>query len=323
MSLNVKFSFILPLMGQLKDRFTVYHQPLTLAERLQRAAQVEGLAGVEMVYPAEFEDPAETQRLLRECGLECSTVNVNVKSEEKFLEGAFTSPDPAIRQEAVRYMKAAMDISADLGTLMVTVCPLSDGHDYPFEIDYRRAWRHFVECIGEAASHRSDVKVSLEYKMSEPRAHVILNSAATSLQACHDVGLPNVGVTLDLGHALYALETPAQAICMLADAGRLFLVHINDNYRNWDWDMVPGSVNFWDLIEVLLYLDELDYEGWLTSDVFPYRLDPVKCCAATIRYTRSAQRLLQTVGPDNLRRLIREGDVIDVFDFLHSHLECK
>ncbi len=65
-------------------------------------------------------------------------------------------------------------------------------------------------------------------------------------------------------------------IGLSADAGRLFLVHINDNYRNWDWDLMPGTVNFWDWLEIMLVLDEVGYDGWLVSDVYPARTDPVE-----------------------------------------------
>ncbi len=319
--MNPKFAVILPMMGQIRDRFAVYNdEERTLARKLELASQVEGLDGVEMIYPFEFEDVEETKRLLETYGLECSTVNVNVKAEAKFHRGSFTSPDPGVRAEAVRYLKEAMDVAADVGCFMVTVCPLADGHDYPFEVDYGQAWRWLREGIGEAAQYRSDVKLSLEYKRSETRTHVILSTAGITLHLCHQIGLPNVGVTLDMGHAFYAGETPAQVVALLADAGRLFLVHVNDNYRDSDWDMIPGMVNFWDWLETLLYLDKVGYEGWLTSDVFPARLDPLKVTGMTVRAIQTALCLLERIDAEELWRLIREHDVLDTFAYVQDKL---
>lgn len=311
MATQWKFSIILGFLGRLNDRFSSYGQPRDLAAKFDLASQIEGLQGVELVYPFDFADPTETRALLERYHLSVSTVNVNLKAEPKFHRGALTSRDPGIRREAVQYMQQAMNLAAEFGCFMVTMAPLADGYDYPFETDYQQAWRWFLDGIGEAAAYRSDVRVSLEYKQSEPRAKVILPNAGTSLAAALQVGLPNVGVTMDMGHALYAGESTAQAAALLAHAGKLFLVHVNDNYRNWDWDMIPGSVNPWDMVELMLYLDRMGYDGWLTSDVAPFRLDPVKTCSATYRSLRWAAALVEKLGPDRLWQIVCQGDPID------------
>ena len=315
-----KFSVILSLLGSVGDRFARYGEARNLAECFELASQVEGLDGVELVYPFEFQDVEEVRRLLQAHNLSCSAVNVNVKAEPKFHRGSFTSIDPEIRAEAVRYLKTGMDIAASLGCYLVTICPLADGHDYPFEVDYGQAWRWLREGMAEAMAHRSDVKVSLEYKRSETRTHCILNSAATTLHLCNQVGSPNLGVTIDLGHSLYVAETPAQIVAQLADADRLFLVHVNDNYREFDWDMIPGTVNFWDWLETFLYLDEVGYDGWFTSDVTPARLDPLRVANITAKAVRDAWHFLEKIGPDELRRLIRTGDVLETLAYVQDRL---
>jgi xylose isomerase len=318
--MNLKFSVILSLLGKVGDRFAAYGEAQTTADLFQLASQVNGLDGVELVYPFEFRDVEEVKRLLGIHSLECSTVNVNVKAEPKFHRGSFTSIDPEVRAEAVRYLKTGMDLAASLGCRLVTICPLADGHDYPFEVDYGQAWRWLREGIGEAASYRSDVKVSLEYKRSETRTHCVLSSAATALHLINQIGSPNLGVTIDLGHALYVAETPAQIVALLADAERLFLVHVNDNYREFDWDMIPGTVNFWDWLETFLYLDEVGYDGWYTSDVTPARLDPLRVADITAKSVRDAWLFLDKIGRDELRRLIEAGDSLETMAYVQDRL---
>jgi xylose isomerase len=318
--LNIHYSVILAFMGQMKDRFATYQEPKGLAEKLALTSTIEGICGVEAVYPPDFEgmSTGTFKQLLDENGLTVSSVNVNVKSEKKFHHGALTSRDPGIRAEAVRYLKSGMDWAAGLGVNLVTVCPLSDGHDYPFEIDYSQAWRWLVECLGEVASYRPEVRLSIEYKQSEPRARVIVPNAGIVLHLCEQIGLDNVGLTVDLGHALYVGETPAQVLSLAADAERLFLVHINDNYRNWDWDLMPGTVNYWDWLESLLVLDQVGYDGWLVSDVFPARTDPVETLSACYRTIQYSERLLDKLGRERLRERVRQGNVIQVFDELQQ-----
>jgi xylose isomerase len=259
-------------------------------------------------------NPEAYRQLLDENNLKVSSVNVNLKSEPKFHLGALTSKDPGIRAEAVQYLKSGMDWAAELRVNLITVCPLSDGNDYPFQINYLQAWRWLVECLSEAADYRPEVRISVEYKQSEPRARVIVPNAGVVLHLCEQVAVDNVGLTVDIGHALYASETPAQAISLTSNANRLFLVHINDNYRNWDWDLMPGTVNYWDWLETLLVLDDVGYDGWLVSDVFPARLDPIEVFSASYRTIQYSERLLDKFGRDRLREMIRQRDVIQVFD---------
>jgi xylose isomerase len=312
----VRYAVILAFMGEMQDRFASYQQPRDLAQKLALASQIEGAQGIEPVYPFDFRDAStgSFRKLLDRHQLTVSSVNVNIKSEKRFHCGALTSIDSGIRADAVQYLKAGMDWAAELGADLVTVCPLSDGHDYPFEMDYGQAWQWLVEGLGEAAAHRPEVRLSIEYKQSEPRARVIVPNAGITLLLCEQIGLDNVGLTLDLGHSLYAGETPAQMLSLTASVGRLFLVHINDNYRNWDWDMMPGTVNYWDWLEALLILDEVHYDGWLVSDVFPARTDPVQTLSACYRTIQYAERLLDRLGREKLRQMIRQRDVIRVFD---------
>ena len=313
-----KFSVILPFLGRLNDRFAGYGEARDIAGKFEVASRIEGIQGLELVYPSDFADVAVTKGLLEKYGLECSTVNVNIKSEPKFHLGGLTHKDANIRKEAVQYMKTAMDISAELGTNMITCCPLSDGYDYAFETDYPKAWKWMLDGIGEAAEYRSDVKVSMEYKQSEPRHKVIIPNAGTTLAACLQVNMPNVGATMDTGHALLAGEGTAWAASLLAQANKLFLVHVNDNYRNWDWDMIPGSVNVWDWVELVYYLDELEYKGWVTSDVAPFRIDAVKTFSSTHRSIIWAEKVIEKIGRDELRRIVREGDPVDALDALQK-----
>ena len=315
-----KYSLILPFLGRLTDRFSSYGQVRDLAERFGLASRVEGLLGLELIYPFEFADVAETKRQVAKFNLKVSSVNVNLKAEDKFHLGSLTHRDPGLRREGVQYMQTAMDIAAEVGANLITMCPLADGFDYPFQLDYTRAWKWFVDGIGEAAAYRKDVKVSIEYKISEPRNHVILPNVGIALAACLQIGMPNVGVTIDLGHANIAHESPAQSITMLAEAGRLFLVHVNDNYREWDWDMIAGSVNLWDLIETMFYLKHLNYDGWLVSDVAPFRLDPVKVCSQTYRNVVWAEKMVDRVGVDRIWKIIREGDPMDAMELFQQSM---
>jgi xylose isomerase len=316
----LKNSIIVPILGRYADRFHEYQPAQSFFDNLKTAASIPGIDGLEVVYPQDFADPKESIKAIKDTGLEVSAVNVNVKGEAKYRKGAFTNPDAAIRAEAVQYMKTAMDLAAGLGAEMITTCPLIDGHDYNFQVDYQNQWRWFVESIREAANHRNDIKVSLEYKPYEVRNNIILGDMGRTLHLCNQVGLNNVGVTMDVGHALGARENPAAMACMANDAGKLFYVHFNDNDRYWDWDMLPGSVNLWDLIETIYYLDRMDWSGWLTYDVYSRNGDPAEAFAVTFRIIETAQEIIDKLGRKQIQALIEEGVPARAFDYMFKKL---
>lgn len=314
--MKLNHSVMVPLMGRQADRFHQYQPAHDLAERLAMTKRVRGVDGIEVVYPSDFGDVRESVALIGDSGLPVSAVNLNVKSADKWQPGAFTATDPQLRADAVADLKITMDLAAELDAWMVTCCPLIDGHNYSFQADYLKQWTWLEEGISEAARYRSDVKVSLEYKLNESRNYVILGDMGRTLYLCERLGLANVGVTMDVGHALVAKETPAEALCLAAQAGRLFYVHFNDNGREWDWDMLPGSVNLWDLVEMVFYLDRLNWDGWLAYDVLTRNGDPVEMMSATIAIMDAAQELVDKLGRERLQALVDEGIPARAYEYL-------
>ncbi len=318
-----KYATITGFLGALRDRFIVYQPARQMEEILDLAARIRGCSGVEVVYPQNFEDPVALKQMLAERDLGVAAVNLNVKAEEKWRFGSFSSPDPAVRKEAVRYLRAAMDAAAELGCNLVTTALLNDGADYPFELDYVRAFNHTLEGITEAADHRDDVRVSLEYKASEPRVHCLLNNAGKMAYFCERVGKQNVGVTLDVGHALQCQEIPADSAAFLGATGKLFYVHVNDNYRNWDWDLVPGTVNYWDYLEFFLYLKKVGYAGWLTADVFPQRHDPIRIMEKTFEWMDVLLDAVDSIDEATVFEMMNDKDAFDILDYVRSCVMAK
>lgn len=315
-----KYSIITGFMGKVKDRFIDYQPARTMEEMVAMAAKVKGCKGLEVVFPQNFTDPMQVKRLLDDAGLGVSTVNLNTKGEEIFRFGSFSNPDPKARRKATDMLKEAMDAAAVLGCHMVTTAQLTDGVDYPFELDYLRAWNDMLECVREAAAYRPDVKISLEYKLSEPRVHCLLGNAGKMAAFCEAVNKPNVGVTLDTGHALQCGEVMADSLSFLSAMKRLFYVHINDNFRNWDWDMMPGTVNLWEFVEFALYLKRVGYDGWITADVFPQRYDPIKIMERTFQWMDFIFDLADRLDEKTLRDMQQHNDGLDIAGYVRDQL---
>lgn len=319
--LNVKCSINAAFLGKCQDRFFAYGEDRTLEQKLDLVAQIEGADGVELKLPRDLEDPAPAKELLAKHGLPLSAVNVDLKGKSEWLYGSLTSTRPERRAEAVALLKRGMDIAADLGAHLVTCCPVADGYDYPFQMDYRAAWSHFIDGIREAAEHRDDVRLSLEYQPTDPHPHILLRNVGTALYVCEQVALPNVGVTLDIGHSFMAGENPAEAVCLLARDDRLFYIHTDDSTGGGDWDLLSGTMHFWHFLELLYYLETVSYDGWLGADIFPRQFDAAAGFSANIRLLKRMAAIVARLDAAKLASMMRsEGQAAQMFDYLSSVL---
>ena len=294
----LKMGIITGFLGQTKDRFHVYNEPLTLEEKFQLMTEIDGMDGVEIVYPYEVNDPVEVKALLEKYKLNVAAVNVNIKAEPEFRNGSVTSSDPAIRAKAVQFMKDAKDFAKAIGADKVTCCPLGDGYEFAFQYDYAQAWKNMVACFGEAGSYLTEIPLFIEYKPSETRARCFLNDASKTLCLLNEIGIPEMGVTLDFGHSIYGDENPAEALALLAESRFPYYIHINDNDGKWDWDFFCGTKNFLEYVEFLYYLKRYGYDGYLTSDTSPTRWDIKGTFEANSRLTTKIWKLLDEVGDE-------------------------
>lgn len=320
----MRFSVGLWIFGPGIDRFVTagYREPTSIEEKIELAAGVKDVEGVEIHYPSDFkeEDIGRLKDLLKENNLKVATVNVDLFSGAKWKYGSFSVRDERKRSEAIEITKKAMDSAKAFGTDRFGMWLGQDGYDYPFQVDYRAAWDRLVRAVRECGEYKPELKVALEYKIKEPRTHSFLGTVGKTLLFAEEVGLDNVGVLIDVGHALMAFENPAESVALLMRHNKLFHLHFNDNYRDWDHDMIAGTVNFWDLVEMIFWLQELGYDGWYGLDIFPYREDPRKACEQSIQSIKIAMKFVQKLGAKKLRRLVEEGDITKTIPILYQTL---
>ena len=79
----------------------------------------------------------------------------------------------------------------------------------------------------------------MEYKPREPRTHIYTSNVDKMLAIANRVSKDNVGVLIDTGHAYCAGENIAESVALTKLFGdKLYYVHVNDNYKAWDDDMI-------------------------------------------------------------------------------------
>ncbi len=296
------------LFQQFVDRYATdaYGPPVSTIEAIERAAEVGDITALDINYP--FAGEAVTLEQVRETlqrtGLRAHAITPHLYMRE-FQMGSFTNPDPALRRKAIDLGKQAVEIAQELGATYVKFWPGQDGFDYPFQVDYRRLWDYSVEGVRAVAESAPSMQFAIEYKLKEPRVHMFFSTAARTLLAIEDMGVDNVGIVLDLGHSFFAKETPADVVQLVARRGKLVSVEVNDNWREWDDDMAVGSVHLIETLEFLYALRQINWQGPILLDQFPFREDPIRAARSSIDTIRALDRLLDRV---DLRALAAAQD---------------
>ena len=316
----MKQGVIIGFLGKTQDRFSDYHESADTCEKLKLAARVPGFKGIEMVFPYETTDAEATVRCMQELDLEFAAINVNIKKEAQFVPGALSRPVKEIRQEAVAYIKRAKDFAQEVGAPLVTCCPLSDGNDHLFQVNYRQAWKHTVETFGEAADYKPHIPLFIEPKYNETRVHCTIDTTMTGLLLLKEIGQAATGITLDFGHSMYAGENPARSLMLIADSGFQVYIHTNDNDARHDWDLAAGSRHFLHFAELLFYARHIGYDRYFTTDASPRIFDRVGYFTHHARFSDALWRVIGQLDSSRFFRLMEAERSLELMDLVQQQI---
>ena len=302
----MKQAVIIGFLGKTQDRFSDYQNPLDTREKLELLSKIDGFSGVEMVYPYETLDPETTKNMMAEYNLEFAAINVNIKKEAEWVAGALSRPDAGIRNRAVEMIKKAKDFAKAVGAPHVTCCPLNDGYDILFQIDYKKAWNNMVDSFAEAADYLPEVPLFIEPKYSETRVHCQIDSTTKGILLLKDIASKNVGITIDFGHSLQSQENPAQALSLIYENGYDAYIHTNDNDTRADWDLIGASRNFLHNVEFMLWAQEYGYNKFYTTDASPRIFNVVDFFSNHAKITSDIYELAKTLNHQEIKDMMKD-----------------
>jgi xylose isomerase len=323
MTLKPRFSANINTFNAGADRYVLsgYGERYPTDELIKMATQVEGLTGVELVGMWHVNDGnvEQIRRQVADAGLVVTCVTPDIWASAKWGRGSFASNDPHIRRAAIQEVKKSMEWAKQLNCEVIDLWFGQDGYDYPFQGNFLAAWDQIIEGVRECADHVPEVKIVLEYKPKEPRTHCYIATVGKTLLLIDKVDRPNVGAMIDVGHALMAYENTAESAALLQYFGnKLFYMHFNDNWRLWDDDMTVGSVHTIEMLELLYWLDRMNYQGWYALDIFPYRENGIRAAQESIHWLQGLHNLLDKIGRERFAAVIASGDSMDASALLRE-----
>jgi xylose isomerase len=310
-----KYSIILGNLGNTCDRFlsSGYKDELPKETLIRQASEIEGVEGVELVgtWDVTIDNTERVGEMLDAYNLKCVSIIPDHFSQKRWGRGSLAARDPDIRKQALDYTYECVEMARKLGCSTLNIWPGQDGYDYILQADLVQQRDWMLQNIKKVAADAPDIKFALEYKPKEPRNFSFLARASDTLLLAKETGLANVGVCIDTGHAFVAGENVAESVVILQQYGRkLFHMHFNDNYGNWDDDMIVGSVHFPVYVETLFYLKETGYDGYLSMDQYPYREDGQGALRESVEFLQMIDNTLNDQVMQEIRELLACGDAV-------------
>lgn len=308
-----KYSVFIDNVGSCNDRYCeAYSRKYSIREKFERVKSIPLLNAVDIVLSQNFrEEKSLVKECVKETGLKVASVAVDTFADPTFKKGSFASPDKSIRNLAIERAKEAINFARSVDCNIMTTWPGQDGYDYIFQADYIKERMLFAEAMSELCDHAPDMMITMEYKIKEPRTHCYISTVGNALLMCESSGKKNLGIALDYGHAALGYESPAESVAMCKMYGdRLKHIHINDNYRLWDDDMIVGSVHTLEYLEFIYWLRVTGYNGYMTLDQFPYREDGREAVAESAEWLNYLESLIDRADMEEIHSVILKNDAI-------------
>ncbi len=321
--MKLRYSVFLGNVGNCFDRYCrEYSAPFSLAELFDRCKDVKQLDAVDLVMDWDMlEKTEEIKGHLKRTGLNVGSLAVDTFTNPIYRKGSLSSTDKSVRDRAMSDAKKVIDFAKEIGCKIVTLWPGQDGYDYIFAADYIKERQLFADGVEELCRYCPEVTITLEYKIKEPRTHSYISNVGATLLMIEKIGLSNLGVALDYGHAALGYETPAEAVAMCKMYGdRLKHIHINDNYRLWDDDMIVGTVHTLEFIEFFYWLKKTGYNGYLVIDQFPYREDGKEAVRESANWLDTLQEITAKINDEEFESVIAKRDGVAASKFMRKIL---
>ncbi len=260
----------------------------SFAEAVQRLAAI-GYKGVEIMADVPHAWPAfllEEQKqairnALQKNNLAISNVNAFMMHaindpRQRYWHPSWIEPDPHYRRIRIEHTKRCLTLARELGASCITTEP---GGPVEPGASWSKALALFVEEIKPVADHADKEGVLL---LVEPEPGLLIETMDQWLEFRRCIDSPAVGLNFDIGHAYCVGDEPAEAIPRMAEHIRH--IHLEDiAATRVHHHLVPGEGAI-DFSTTLRAIESINYQGWVTIELYPYVEDPDDAASRARQY---------------------------------------
>ena len=202
--------------------------------------------------------------------------NLENGNDEKF-EPSLSNKNETLRKWRVEYTKKAIEVAAELSAPSVCITSGIKNTEI-FENEMTQINKSLSEILEFA--EKNSILICMEY---EP---------GLLIEKSHDVfevskNFKNLGLNLDTCHVGVLNEDFSKVIHKFKD--KIFHTHISDCKNSIHYHLIPGHGEI-DFTKIHSNLNEINYDGFLTAELYTYAEKPEEAASETFIFLRNLIR---------------------------------
>jgi sugar phosphate isomerase/epimerase len=186
-----------------------------------------------------------------------------------------TSPDPTVRRRTADYLRTLVGVCAGLGGKVMVLGSPKQRNLLP-GVSYEDAEAYAVEVLHLVMAACSQYGVTIALEPLGPAEGDFMLTAKSGIRLAEMVGSRHCRLHLDVK----AMTSEGRPIADIIRDSRQWLVHFHANDPNL---LGPGMGNV-DFRPIFAALKEINYDGWVSVEVFKYEPSPDEIARQSIEY---------------------------------------
>jgi sugar phosphate isomerase/epimerase len=196
-----------------------------------------------------------------------------------FTEGYYlTSPDAAVRAKTADYLGELARLCRDLGGKIMVLGSPKQRNLAPLGISHEQGMQHAADTIRRATPALEECKVTLAIEPLGPEEGDFLLETERGVALIEMIDSPLVRLHLDVK----AMSSETKPVVDIIRDSRDWVVHFHANDPN---RRGPGMGKV-DFMPIFKALQEIEYHGWISVEVFDYAPGVEALAGESIRYLR-------------------------------------
>lgn len=191
-----------------------------------------------------------------------------------------TSPDTTVRKATAEYFKALTQLCADLGGKVMVLGSPGQRNLLP-GVSYSDAEQYAAEVLRAVMPACADLGVTIALEPLGPAEGDFLLTAESAIELAKLVDSPHCKLHLDVK----AMSSEAKPISQVIHESRDWTVHFHANDPNL---LGPGMGDV-PFEPIFAALNETNYNGWVSVEVFKYEPSPEEIARQSIEYMREVE----------------------------------
>lgn len=241
---------------------------------------IEIMCDVPHAYPPSLSPEAvsEIAASIGRSGLRISNLNAFMLCAlGDFHHPSWIEPGKADRKHRMLHTIECVKLAGQLGVGTVSTEPGGPVSD----MDRGEAMDLFVRGVRQVIPFAEERGIKI---LVEPEPGLLLQTGSDFLEFASRIKSNNVGLNFDVGHFWCVGEDVPQLIREMRRYIGHF--HIEDIRNRVHRHLIPGEGSV-DFRSILMAMDDIGYDGFVTVELYPYLDNPVQAAAAAMKHLKS------------------------------------